>query len=444
MFDDFMSRMGRQGEYGGSVAKRQSDMIMDATFKNDIAFRKCYIQQHNCFFPEQSLSGYKKAKAVWSGADVYNPRRMNGFKPIDAKYFIHSYYSLSGDSVDYYLQFRPHAHAKNPDIRIGAYIFIPDDLGVYNLWMIVARDDRPQFPQFYILKCNLLLKWFIGVNEVSNFEGLPVDIGTYYTWAIERTQSSYNSGIWTDYATTTVENQVKAWIPTNNDTKTITYNERFVISDNEKRRIAWEVTKVEDTTTRGLTKLTFAQQAEYDPVDNLSWVNMVSSQYSDTESGYDYDFYTTRQSSIKKQNSIPEQIDGYIAYAGASPMIKSGGGYKTYTAIMNPDDTTIINDSWIIEYLNNDESLCEISLQRSDDQFIVSADVPNFVVNGNAITYILDGEVKFAIEYKYDNTRPTMIKLRCPYLMQMIGSAIKLTASNNTDSVTLDLEVGAL
>lgn len=244
MFDEFKNRMGMQGRYMGEAFKKQSDLIMDATFTRDIAYRKCYILDNDYFFPEQTLEGYIKAKAVWSGKDTYNPKKIKGFKPIDAKYLIHSYTNLQSDAVDYYLQFRPLAHGKNPNIRIGNYVFVPDDLGIYRLWMIVARDDKPQFPQFYILQCDSLLKWYIGHEEIPLFEGPHVETGTYYTWTVQRTQSSYNSGVWSDYSTTTVQNQLKAWMPTNSDTNTIIYNEHFVISDNPLRRVAWEVSKV--------------------------------------------------------------------------------------------------------------------------------------------------------------------------------------------------------
>ena len=43
MFEDFKTRMARKGSYMGQVLKNQSDMIMDATFTRDIAFRNCYL-----------------------------------------------------------------------------------------------------------------------------------------------------------------------------------------------------------------------------------------------------------------------------------------------------------------------------------------------------------------------------------------------------------------
>ena len=196
MFDQFRDRMTSQGGRMGMALKRQSDMIMDATFHRDIAFRKCYLQDKDTIFPEQTIWGYKQAKDVYAGKAEYDPSELKGFSPIDAKLLLHTYLSISkSDAVDMYLQFRPNEHGKNSNIRVGAQIFIPNDLGVYELWMIVQRDDRPQFPQFYILKCDLLLKWHISHNDISNYEGIHMDTGSYFTWAIARTQSSYNSNI---------------------------------------------------------------------------------------------------------------------------------------------------------------------------------------------------------------------------------------------------------
>lgn len=195
MFDQFKNRMMTDGGRMGMALKQQSDMIMDATFHRDIAFRKCYIQDKDVHFPEQTVNGYLEAKAVYERKSVYEPEMMNGFVPIDCKYLVKSYYSISGDTIDYYLQFRPNAHGTDPNIRVGAYVFIPDDLGVYNLWLIVARDDKPQFPQFYVLRCDFLAKWHISEEDRVNYEGAHVDTGTYFSWAVARIQSSYNSGV---------------------------------------------------------------------------------------------------------------------------------------------------------------------------------------------------------------------------------------------------------
>ena len=51
-----------QGGQMGKALKRQSDVIMDATFTRDIAYRKCYLQDKDTIFPEQTIEGYRKAK----------------------------------------------------------------------------------------------------------------------------------------------------------------------------------------------------------------------------------------------------------------------------------------------------------------------------------------------------------------------------------------------
>ena len=46
------------------------------------------------------------------------------------------------------------------------------------------------------------------------------------------------------YEFTTPENQTMVWLPTNEDTKTITYNIRTLISNNDIHPIAWSVSKI--------------------------------------------------------------------------------------------------------------------------------------------------------------------------------------------------------
>ena len=73
MLELYRKRLKTSGNYMGEALKKQSDMIMDNTFTRDIAYRKCYIDN----------------------------------QPVDAKYIVHTYYSISKDAVDYHLQFRP-------------------------------------------------------------------------------------------------------------------------------------------------------------------------------------------------------------------------------------------------------------------------------------------------------------------------------------------------
>ena len=441
MSDLFKNRMMAQGGQMGKALKRQSDVIMDATFHRDIAYRTCYLQDKDTIFPEQTIESYRKAKSVYAGKSEYDPKRLKGFKAIEAKYLVKSYYSIQSDTVDYYLQFRPNAHGKNPNIRVGAYVFIPDDLGVYNLWLIVARDDRPQFPQFYVLRCDFVAKWHISEQDRVNYEGIHVDTGTYFSWAVARIQSSYNSGVWTDYATTSVENQKKLWLPTNSDTQTIIYNEHITISNNPLRRTAWEVTKVVDTEPAGLTKITLAQQLEYDPRDNLSWVNTSSNKLSDTEHGIDYDFFQLRTNDKEQHSPISEHIanDNIISFSGVKPNLKCGGSYKTYTAnFYNKGQLVGYTPYWSISYLKDNVEICIVRFDYSGDDLVIKGE---FDVSKDR--KVIFGEDLFGIQYSYNAEKPSEIKIRCLSILNMVGGqlVIKAEASSGQNTLIASIEV---
>jgi hypothetical protein len=449
MFEDFKNRMARQGSYMGKALKNQSDMIMDATFKRDPAYRVCYLQNKGTIFPEQTFEGYKKAKAVFAGEDGYDVSELTDFEPIECKYLVKSYYSIQGDAVDYYLQFRPNAHGSNPNIRVGSFVFVPDDLGAYNLWMIVARDDRPQFPQFYILRCNLLLKWHIGHNEIVHYEGSHIDAGSYISWAVQRTQSSYNSGVWSDYHFTTPENQKIAILPTNMDTNTITYNEHFVIDYNPLRRLAWEVTKLDNSAIHGITRITFAQQSEYDPVDNFSWINLTSENYSNTETGINYDFYCPRFNDVEQHTLVPEveepivysnkeEYQNKITYSGVKPSVKIGGSYKTFTADLN----IIGLPYWSIDYISDGKTVCTMDLKYVGDTLACDNRLGDFeIADTNKISYSQNGEKVFGIQFKHNPEKPLELKIKCQSILNMIGGKLVIKAGDSQFAISASLEV---
>ncbi len=192
-FEQFRARHKSTGGSMSQALRDQSDMIMNSTFERDPAFRRVKI---------------------------------NG-QEVDAKYKVHTYQSVtSWDSVDFYLQFRP-----GVNYDPGTYVDVPDRDGKYERWLIVDRDNLPQFPLHYILKCNWTLKWI-------------VDGKIYSCLGVQRSRQSYSSGEWRDYEFTTPENQTQVWLPTTQDTKTINYNMRVLISNNELHPIAWHVSKI--------------------------------------------------------------------------------------------------------------------------------------------------------------------------------------------------------
>lgn len=130
MLDLFKARMAAQGAGQAQAYLRNADIAIDKTFKRDPAYREVYV--------------------------THAPSDMDSVK-YDAKFFIHTRRSLAGDNEDYCIELRPHIR-----IPIGSYIDIPDDEGELQRWMVVEKDSRPQFPLYYVLKCNWTLKWKIG------------------------------------------------------------------------------------------------------------------------------------------------------------------------------------------------------------------------------------------------------------------------------------------
>lgn len=233
--------IGKQAITAGQARKINSDMIMLNTWDNDIQSKKCYIY------------------------DYYHDK--DGEKtPVDAKYIVAKYGSLSKDQVEYHILFKPNSgrvldyykyyqEKYNAHYPIGLYIDIPDADGVYQKWLICSSDNEQQFIKHSILPCNYEFKW---VHEGEK----------YSMWGVARMRNSYNSGLWTDYATTSVENQDQIWLPMNDISAKLYYGQRMIVSALIEKPITWQISKVENVHPFGLNKLTlqqdkFNQQTDY-------------------------------------------------------------------------------------------------------------------------------------------------------------------------------------
>lgn len=475
-YDLFRKRMGSNSVMSSSLIN-QSNMIMDKTFNRDPAFKKCYILKKGKIFPEQSLDGYKKAKSVYNNESHYNPLELNDFEEIEAKYLVHTYYSIEGDNVDYYLQFRPGANGINQNIRIGAFVLIPDDLGEYNLWVIIAKDDRPQFPQYYILKCNMLVKWIIEEKDIKLYYGEHVDIGTYFSWAVKRTQSSYNSGVWQDYLTESVENQMKLWFPTNDDTMTITYNQRFIISYNPKRQTVWRVTKVEDTEPTGMTKITYAQTLDNQDTDGRLFVNHTTNNYSDKTFDINTDYYCSRTNDKENHGNLYDidNSQSVITYSGLQSSLKIGGSAKTYKANFYNSNGELVNRKpyWTIQFFDGEILLGKINRIYFDNSSFNDAYVGWVVqcdnsINGVSYKVLSDNDTLYSDSYnagtgKYsdncivicndsndvifgirimnDESNPEVLNVKCLRYLTMAGKSIEFSAVDDESKYNASLRI---
>lgn len=324
--DKYTRRLYRRGKNLAESLKNNADRIKDSNFERDVAYKKCYILKKDQVFPRQNEQEYRRAKEVFFGRQSYDPRECDQFEQVDCKFSVHLYKAISSsDDPDYYLEFRPNAHATNKNIRVGALVFIPDDIGVYNLWMIVATDKRPQFPQYYVLQVNWLLKFGRYDQKVTGYDRPQV----FFQWCVNRARNSYNSGVWTDYISTSVENQDAIWMPTSAISRKIWYGTKILMDDEFTaygKIVSWQVSKVERTHPLNITKLTVTQEL-YDDED---WtIRMIDTEMTtdslDRETGYDY-YYSGRPDGEGADKTGRSDI----AYSGTGT-IKLGFS-KTFTA----------------------------------------------------------------------------------------------------------------
>lgn len=143
----------------GKVLKKQSDLIMNATFDRDIGYKKCWL---------------------------YTDKKEDGIE-IEAKVAVNGAYSILKDNVDLHLQFRPNVH---PELDreypkkgwLGQYIEFEDDSGNTVTYMIIGRDEQQQFVQYNILKCNWWVHW------IKNGK-------IYHALGCLRKRNNYNGGL---------------------------------------------------------------------------------------------------------------------------------------------------------------------------------------------------------------------------------------------------------
>lgn len=307
MFEAYKNRMARRGNNVSEMLRMQSNAVIEHTWTRDPNYRKVYVVKVDSGLPELTPEN-----------DV-----------IDAKFNIKTYQSITSDEVAYMLQFRHGEEKRHPEIAIGSYVYMEDEDHEWKWWLLVHEDERPQFRQWQVLECNWTLGWVVN-NKI------------YHCLAVQRIQQSYNSGSWDGDRLTFVDNVTSVWIPTNNDTLTIGYNQRFLISD-EKRYppICYQTSKIEDTQPLGLTKLKFTQETFDGSHDNAELMLA--------------NYYDSSIEPIKPDLPTELKQTALITYSGTKPVLKVGGNSKTFTASFVDSNTTV--KSWLISDENGDISL---------------------------------------------------------------------------------------
>lgn len=260
--------------------------------------------------------------------------------PIDIKYIISSYKSMSKDEVDLRIMFKPSYKCNVPYYKekyidtteatfpVGLFCDIKDEDGIWNRWLVVATAsiNNHDFPTWAILPCGYKFQWM--------HDGKKMEM-----WGVERSQNSYNSGVWRDYKTEVVENQTKAILPYNDITKTLYYRKRSIISTDLPEPITWRVSKVEGLAHKGNILYTFAQDLfdqHHDYIERDENGKLI---------GMWADYYKEDNLPVNNPNESDPSLSGNyatITYAGTEPHVKVNGGYKAVTiTYYNVDESQI-------------------------------------------------------------------------------------------------------
>lgn len=210
MFESYKNRMAARGKNMSEMLRMQSNMVIEQTWNRDPNYRQVYVVRVSSGLPEVTVE----------------------HELIDAKFNVKTYSNITSDEPSYWMQFRHGEEKRRPEIDIGSYVYMEDEDGEWKWWLLCHLDERPQFRQWQILECNWTFGWVTGGK-------------VYHCLGVQRVQQSYNSGQWSGDRFDFVDNITSAWLPTNSDTLTIDYNQRFIISD--LRRIpplVWQVSKI--------------------------------------------------------------------------------------------------------------------------------------------------------------------------------------------------------
>ena len=321
MLESYRLRMAALGGYDGEAKRRNAQKIMDASWMRDPATKPVYVKWVNSGLP------------IIDDDDI----------PVYAKYNVKSYHNITGDEIAYLLEFRLDDIRERPDIKVGSYVFIPNEMGDYEWWLIWHYDDRPQFRQFSILKCTWIYKW------TSFKDGHRV---VHQCLGVTRNQNNYNSGCWLDYYVEVVEQQHVMLMPSNDDTNILTYNTRLLVSNvGRYPPIAWKISKVQPSVVNDTVRFTMTQEQYNAAVDDTELM------IADYKKSY-------VEPELLELEETPTVSDLEITYSG-KPAVRAGGGYKKFTLKTRVDDKLVDisgNVVWSVNFDGNEDKL-ECSVQ---------------------------------------------------------------------------------
>ena len=271
-FDDY-KKMTNGVDTIGQQLKAMSDEVMQVTFDDCIDTKQCYIYDY--YHDDQADMEYG-----------YNPALSNTKIPVKLKFIVKTYKSMAKDDPEYHIMFEPdvwNSMSCKPDwfvrnyqrlgveFPIGLFVDIPDDRGVYHRWMCMYFEYANQFPKIGVLRCNHRFQWVESDGVYRHKRQM---------WGINSSQNSYTSGVWRDYKSQTFDDQDKFYIPWNPITSGLRHDTRLCISMLQKEPWTYIVTKVNNTTPKGIITFT-VKQDRYEPEHDYVQLDPNADDYGD-------------------------------------------------------------------------------------------------------------------------------------------------------------------
>lgn len=351
----------------GEHLKQMSDDVMQDTFYNDIQTRRCYL--YDIY--------HDNRPALCADIDGHDDDDCTK-KAVDCKFIVKTYKSVAKDDPEYHIEFMPDdwnnrscvptwwededsvMQYRELGVRfpIGLYIDIPDDRGVYNRWLIVYDEVSNQFPKFGVLRCNHRLQWVTNRKDTRYIRE---------QWCVEKTQNSYNSGIYTYDKFTVEENQGKLWLPWNYISAELYYNQRVILSMPIDEPLTWQISKIENTIPRGIQYITLYQDRFNQHTDKIWYPkdtgNPLPGQYTMLA-----DYYEVPDVPVVDNNDKHKDV-GMTLTCGATQIYI--GGSKVITAACMNNNIDITGDatySWSYTIDGNDVSslIKETTMDKSN------------------------------------------------------------------------------
>lgn len=354
----------------GQIHKNWADFAMESTWWNDHQSKVCYIYDYaHDDSPEMNIGM------------TYNDTTKT---KIDAKIIVSGYGSISKDYPTLYCQFKPSQKTsfdiydelyyleeyrqkyRMEDVFCGLYIDAPDKDGIYHRYMICMKDVDSNFQRYFILPCDYLLQWVQRVDNKAYKRSM---------WCCLRSQSSYNSGIWSDTYFSVQQNQEILYIPTNYISDTIWYvsegstsNQRVIVDSpnyslSDWTPNTWIVSKCERVNIKGRTKITlyqcpFNKSTDYIEKDeNGLIVGLWADYYSDATPEN-----PTDTTSTQTNTDVAEIV-------ASTYTVKIGGSYRTLTVNISNISGENVTDKY------------------SDSEFIWSADLDGIELDETRILW---------------------------------------------------------